>query len=80
MHRLIYEMSILNINRFTRVEEPTASILHHKVVLQPFTDGVMSGYVTRHWEHYIKGQTQLEHDWTANLYGFSFFLSKTGFF
>lgn len=38
MHGLIYEMDILNINQFTQVEEPTSSILHHKVILRPFSE------------------------------------------
>lgn len=79
MHRLIYEMNILNINQCTRVEEPTSSILHHKVILHPFSEGGRVRICNKAWEYYIKGQKQFEflgYDWkTANL--FKFFCQKT---
>lgn len=83
MHRLIYEMNILNINQFTRMEEPTSSILHHKVILHPFSEGGHVRICNKAREYYIKGQKQFEslgHDWkTANLFRF-FHPKKTGLF
>ncbi len=58
-----FMMNILNINQFTGVEELTSSILHHKVILNPFSEEGHVRICSKAQKYYIKGQKQFEVLW-----------------